>query len=57
MADKQSLRDFIDAHHNMPPLWKVKSDCYKNKQLKEECYKKLIEILKAKLVSPTQKEK
>jgi hypothetical protein len=47
MADKQSLRDFIDAYRDVPPLWKVKSDCYKNKQLKEEFYKKLTEILKA----------
>jgi hypothetical protein len=43
----QSSRDSIDAYRDMPSLWKVKSDCYKNKQLKEECYKKLTEILKA----------
>jgi hypothetical protein len=56
----QSSRDFIDAYHDMPPLWKVKTDSYKNKQLKEECYKKLTEILKANdlmLVSPVQKGK
>ncbi|KAJ8866805.1 hypothetical protein PR048_032666 [Dryococelus australis] len=30
----------------MPPLWKVRSDCYKNKQFKEDFYKQLTKLLK-----------
>jgi hypothetical protein len=36
MSDKDFVRDFIRVYCEMPALWKVKSEMYKNKQLKDE---------------------
>jgi hypothetical protein len=34
MSDKDFVRYFIRVYREMPALWKVKSESYKNKQLK-----------------------
>ena len=36
MSDKDFVRYFIRVYREMPALWKVKSELYKNKQLKDE---------------------
>jgi hypothetical protein len=36
MSEKVFVRDFIRVYREMPALWKVKSELYKNKQLKDE---------------------
>lgn len=44
--DKEFLSEFIDLYRGLPELWKVKSDSYRNRQLKNKGYEKLVEKLK-----------
>jgi hypothetical protein len=36
MSEKVFVRDFIRVFREMPALWKVQNELYKNKQLKDE---------------------
>jgi len=38
--------DFINFYCSLPAIWRVKSDIYKNRVLKQEGFQKLIEKLK-----------
>ncbi|CAH1993137.1 unnamed protein product, partial [Acanthoscelides obtectus] len=44
--NKEFLSDFIDLHRQLPAVWKVKSDVYKNRNMKNLAYEKLVEKLK-----------
>ncbi|KAL4085314.1 hypothetical protein QTP88_027173 [Uroleucon formosanum] len=39
-------REFINLYRELPAVWKIKSDDYKSRDLKSECYVKLIDKLK-----------
>jgi len=39
-------REFIHLYRSLPATWKIKSDMYKGRVLKQECYIKLTEKLK-----------
>ncbi|VVC34168.1 MADF domain [Cinara cedri] len=39
-------REFINLYCDLPAVWKIKSDDYKNRDLKSECYVELTDKLK-----------
>lgn len=45
-ADLEFWIEFIEMYREMPSLWKVYSDQYKNKRLKQQCYSKMLEKLR-----------
>lgn len=43
---KENLETFIDMYRSFPCLWKIKRYDYKNKNLKNRAYQKLIDFCK-----------
>lgn len=43
---KEIVVDLLAMYHSFPCLWKIKSDDYKNKNLREDAYKKLVDFCK-----------
>ena len=50
------LEKFIELYRSYPCLWKVKSDKYKNRNLKNRAYDKLIEFCKSDVCSNANKD-
>ncbi|KAK3887126.1 hypothetical protein Pcinc_008716 [Petrolisthes cinctipes] len=46
--------DFIECYKSFPSLWKIKSEGYKNRNLKANCYKQLVEMLKKHIPTATK---
>lgn len=44
--NKQFWLEFIELYKSLPALWKVKSECYRNRELKNQGYQVMIEKLK-----------
>jgi len=44
--DLDFSRDIIQLYKSLPAVWKVKSDLYKKRVLKQDAYEKLTEKLK-----------
>jgi hypothetical protein len=49
--NEEFWREFICFYRSLPTTWKVKSDLYKNRILKEDCYVLLTNKLKE--IDPT----
>ncbi|MPC57844.1 hypothetical protein E2C01_051832 [Portunus trituberculatus] len=46
--------DFIECYRSFLSLWKIKSEDYKNRNLKGNCYKQLVEMLKEHIPTATK---
>ena len=46
ITNREFLSDFIALYRQLPEVWKIKSDAYRNRNLKNVAYEKLIEKLK-----------
>lgn len=44
VIDNENWRELIDEYKNCPELWKIKSNVYKNKDLKYKSWMKLLKI-------------
>lgn len=44
--DKKNLLEFIDEYRKHECIWKIKSKCYHNRDMKDEAYKCLLELVK-----------
>lgn len=44
--NEEFWREFIHLYRSLPAMWKIKSDLYKNRILKQECYVQLTNKLK-----------
>jgi hypothetical protein len=44
-ANKEFWQEFIQLYRSLPELWEVKSDVYKNHNLKDASYDELVEKL------------
>lgn len=44
--NEEFWREFIHLYRSLPATWKIKSDLYKNRILKQECYVQLTNKLK-----------
>jgi hypothetical protein len=42
-GSKELLREFKQLYRSLPELWKVKSDVYKNRNLKDAGYDEVVE--------------
>ena len=51
-----NLEKFIEPYRSYPCLWKVKSDEYKNRNLKNRAYDKLIVFCKSAVCSDANKD-
>ena len=46
--------EFIECYKSFPSLWKIKSEEYKNRNLKGNCYQQLVELLKQHIPTATK---
>ncbi|RLU23308.1 hypothetical protein DMN91_003512 [Ooceraea biroi] len=53
---KELITDFINMYKCYPCLWKIKSDEYKNRNLRDEAYKNLIEFYKMRGFPDTNRD-
>lgn len=53
---KELIVELITLYKNFPCLWKIKSEDYKNKNLKDEAYKKIIDFCKEKGFSDANRD-
>ena len=51
LNNEKFWREFIRRYRSLPATWKIKSDLYKNRILKQECYVQLTNKLKE--IDPT----
>lgn len=53
---KDNLEKFIELYRSYPCLWKVKSEEYKNRNLKNRAYDELVEFCKSAVSPKANKE-
>ena len=61
MANTQETQEFclefIELYELFPCLWKIKSDVYKDRNLKANCYLKLLDKMKERIPNAKKKKK